>query len=246
MAIHALEWGFIAGSAAFIGALIAWFVEPRLAVTAAMMGFASGILLSIVAFDILDKSFGRGGFLPAAGGYLVGAVLFALGLRALERRGARGAEQPAEALLASRDASGIVALATVVEGVPEALIIGLSFAQGEGIALATVIAVFLSNVPEAQLHTARMKQSGRSGVYVFGVWLLVAVTTGLASLAGYLLLGDFRPEALAVIEAMAGGAFIVFITNAIIPEAFSHARDLTGVLAALGFLTGFGLSRLFH
>ncbi len=80
MAFSALAWGLIAGSAAFLGALIAWFSRPSARVVAAGMAFASGILLSVAAFELLDEAFAHGGFVPVAIGYLIGAILFGAGL----------------------------------------------------------------------------------------------------------------------------------------------------------------------
>ncbi len=105
-----------------------------------------------------------------------------------------------------------------------------------------MIAVFLSNVPESLNSSARMKAIGHRPTYVFGLWAAVAVVTGLASLAGYLLLGDLRPEGVSVIRAIAGGAFLVFIVDTMIPEAFAEDHNAAGLIAALGFLTGFALS----
>ena len=139
----------------------------------------------------------------------------------------------------------MVALGTLLDGIPEALIIGLNFYVGEGLGIATVIAVFLSNVPESINSTTRMKGVGHSPRYVLGVWTGVAVVTGLASLAGYLLLGDVRPEGVSIIRGIAGGAFLVFIVDTMIPEGFAEDRNAAGLITALGFLIGFGLSHGF-
>jgi ZIP family zinc transporter len=199
---------------------------------------------SVAAFELLDEAFARGGFLPSAAGFVAGAALFGLGLRALDRAGARHRKRSSYALETSRDAGGVIALATVLDGIPEALIIGLNFYSGTGLATATVAAVFLSNVPESLSSTTRMRAIGHGPAYAFGVWAAVAIASGLASLAGYALLGDLRPEGIAIIQAVAGGAFLVFIVDAMIPEAFAETHDLAGFIAALGFLTGFGLTRL--
>jgi zinc transporter, ZIP family len=48
-----------------------------------------------------------------------------------------------------------------------------------------VFAIFLSNLPEGLSSAAGMKQAGRSKLYVFGVWTVIAVLSALASVAGY-------------------------------------------------------------
>lgn len=242
MALSAFAWGLVAGSAAFLGALIAWFVRPSPRVIAAAMAFGSGILMSVAAFELLDEAFAQSGFAPAAIGFAAGACLFGAGLFYLDRAGARHRKRPTFAVVPTRDARGIVALTTVLDGIPEALIIGVNFYSGRGLGIATVIAVFLSNVPESLAASTRMKVAGYGPAHVFGVWTLVTIATGLASLAGLLLLGDFRPEGISVVQGVAGGACLVFIVDAMIPEAFAEDHNAAGLIVALGFLTGFGLS----
>ena len=95
-------------------------------------------------------------------------MLFAFGLRSLDLAGARYRKRtPAGAPLASSAAAGgVVALATVLDGIPESLIIGLNFSEGKALGFATVIAVLLSNFPEGVASTARMRAEGRSFPYV--------------------------------------------------------------------------------
>jgi len=242
LALSALAWGLVAGSAAFLGALIAWFVRPSPRVIAAAMAFAAGILLSVAAFELLDEAFAHGGFIPAAIGFIAGAGLFGGGLFSLDRAGGRHRKRRGFDAATARNAGGIVALATVLDGIPEALIIGLNFYAGAGLGIATVIAVFLSNVPEALNQTTRMQAAGHGPRYIVGVWTAVTGVSGLAALFGFQLLGDLRPEGVSIIQGIAGGAFLVFIVDTMIPEAFAETRDAAGLIAAFGFLVGFTLS----
>jgi len=244
MALIALSWGLIAGSALFLGGFIGWFTKPVPRVIAALMAFASGILLSVVAFEILDEAFGTGGFGPVAVGFVGGAVLFTAGLFHLDRAGARHRKRSHFAINPGRNTAAIVALATVIDTIPESLIIGLNFFDGEHLALATVFAVFLANVPESLSSTIRMRATGHGPVYVFGLWALVAAASALASLAGYLLLGELPDRGVAVVQAIAGGGLLVFIADNMIPEAFAETHEAAGLITALGLITGFGLSML--
>jgi len=242
LALSALVWGLVAGSAAFLGALVAWFLRPPLRLIAAAMAFASGILLSVAAFELLDEAFAKSGFVPAAIGFVVGAGLFGAGLFYLDRAGAGHRKRPTLVGTPASGGGGIVALTTVLDGIPEAVIIGVNFYTGTGLGIATVVAVFLSNVPEGIASTTRMKAAGHGAGHIFGVWTLVAVATGLAALAGFLLLGDLSPEGVSIVQGLAGGACLVFIVDAMIPEAFAEDHNAAGLITALGFLIGFALS----
>jgi ZIP family zinc transporter len=61
----------------------------------------------------------------------------------------------------------------------------------------------------------------------------------VASLVGYLALGDASPEVVAVITAVAAGAILTMIADTMIPEAFERTRTWTGVITTLGFLLAF-------
>ena len=140
------------------------------------------------------------------------------------------------------DSAAAIALGTVIDGIPEAIVIGVSLIDGNGVAIAAVIAIFLSNIPEALSSSVGMKAAGRSRRSVFGLWLGITAMSGVVSLIGYAVVSQFAPEWVALIQAIAGGALIALIADTMIPEAFAETHDLTGFIAAFGFLSGFALS----
>ena len=89
-----------------------------------------------------------------------------------------------------------------------------------------------------------MKTAGRSKVYVFGLWAIIVVLSGLASLAGAALLGGASPKLLATVNAVAAGALLTMIVNTMIPEAVAGEHKATGLLAVAGLLVAFSLSNL--
>jgi len=82
-------WGLLGGGALVIGALIAWFVRVPKGVIASVMAFGSGVLISAVAFDLMQEAADTGGLLPAAIGFLGGALAYLAANAALARHGAR-------------------------------------------------------------------------------------------------------------------------------------------------------------
>jgi ZIP family zinc transporter len=102
-------------------------------------------------------------------------------------------------------------------------------------------AVFISNVPEGLSSAAGMKNNGRSARYVFGVWGVIAVLSGLSALIGYVALGSAPPEAIAVITAIAAGAVLTMIADTMMPEAFENTHAWTGLITTVGFLVAFAI-----
>lgn len=238
-------WGLLAGSALLIGAAVGFFARVPRRVTASVMAFGAGVLLSAVSFELIDEAHEQGGLLPVAIGAAAGALLYTGANVLLARHGARhrkrsGDEQPSER---EQPGSGTaIAVGALLDGVPESVVIGASLLAGGPVSLVTVIAVFLSNVPEGLSSAAGMRQAGRTRRYVFGLWTAIALISGAASLAGYTLLGGAPPEVLATITALAAGAILAMITDTMVPEAFADAHLLVGLITVLGFLVAFALS----
>lgn len=55
-------WGLVGGSALLIGAFIAYFVRLPQRLIASVMAIGAGVLISAVAFDLMDEAFQKGGF----------------------------------------------------------------------------------------------------------------------------------------------------------------------------------------
>ena len=89
-----------------------------------------------------------------------------------------------------------------------------------------------------------MKRNGRSARYVFGVWIGVAVASGVAGLLGCLLLHGPADELIAAITALAAGAILTMVADTMIPEAFERTHLYAGLIATLGFLTAFTIGRV--
>ena len=236
--------GLLGGAALLLGAAVAWFIRVPPKVVAGVMAFGSGVLISALSFELVEEALGQGGLLPTAVGFLIGTVTYMAANLLLARHGARhrkrsGSQQPSEAEHGS--SGGAIAIGALLDGVPESMVLGLSFLTGGGLSVPMFAAVFISNVPEGLSSSAGMKNAGRSPGYVFGVWLAIAVASGLSAVAGYALLDGAAPATVAAVNAVAAGAILTMITDTMIPEAFEGAALYSGLLAALGFLAALSL-----
>jgi zinc transporter, ZIP family len=238
-------WGLLGGGALVVGALIAWVTPVPAKVVASVMAFGSGVLISAVAFDLMEEAAKTGGLVATASGFLGGAAVYLAANLALARRGARhrkrsGEQQPSESEQAGSGAA--IAIGALLDGVPESVVLGLGLLGGGSVSLSVLAAVVISNVPEGLSSAAGMKRNGRSARYVFGVWTGIAVASAVAALLGYLLLGGTPPQVEAVITAIAAGAILTMIADTMIPEAFENTHAWTGLIATVGFLTAFAIS----
>ncbi|QKV73313.1 ZIP family metal transporter [Amycolatopsis sp. Hca4] len=240
--VEAGFWGLVGGIALVLGAAVAWWVRVPRRVVAGIMAFGAGVLISALAFDLVDEAQRAGGLGPTAGGFLGGAAVYVLSNVLLARRGARhrkrsGDQQPSEQDTAGSGAA--IAVGALLDGVPESVVLGVSLLGGGGVGVTVLAAVFISNVPEGLSSAAGMKTAGRSARYVFGVWIGIALASGAAALVGNLLLRTASPATVAAITAVAAGAILAMIADTMIPEAFERTELYTGLLATVGFLTAF-------
>jgi zinc transporter, ZIP family len=243
-------WGLLGGAALVVGAAIAWLVRVPQTVVAAVMAFGSGVLISAVAFDLMDEAADTGGLLPTAIGFLGGASAYLLANAVLARRGAmhrkRSGNAADERQPSEDEQSGsgtAIAVGALLDGIPESVVLGIGLLGGGSVSASVLAAVVISNVPEGLSSAAGMKAAGRSARYVFGVWTTIAVLSGLAALTGYAALGSAPPEAVAVITAVAAGAILTMLADTMIPEAFENTRIWTGLIVTVGFLVAFAIDR---
>jgi ZIP family zinc transporter len=247
LSLQAGLWGLLAGGALVLGAAIAWFVRVPQRLIAGVMAFGAGVLISALAFELMDEAYRRGGFDATAAGFLGGASVYTVANWALARYGAKHrkrsqGQQPSE----SEDAgSGMaIAIGALLDGIPESIVIGLSLLAGGAVSFVAVIAVFLSNVPEGLSSAAGMKKAGRSAAYVFGVWGAIALASGAAAWVGCAVFKDFSADVVAGTTAVAAGAILAMLADTMIPEAFENAHDASGLITVAGFLASFMLSKL--
>jgi ZIP family zinc transporter len=239
-------WGLVGGSALLLGAGVAYWVELPQRVIAAVMAVGSGVLISAIAFDLMGEAYAQGGFDSTSVGFLLGAVAYTAANVVISRQGARHRKRSGYNPKESQggEAGLAIAIGALLDGIPESIVIGVSLLDGGGVSVVTVIAVFLSNVPEGLSSAAGMKRAGRSKLYIFGVWGAIAAASGLAALLGNVILKGADPDAIAAVTAVAAGAILAMLVDTMIPEATEEVQDYTGLITAVGFLLAFILAKL--
>jgi ZIP family zinc transporter len=240
-------WGLLSGSALLLGALAGYFVNVPPRLIAGVMAFGSGVLFSALSFELMDEAYKTGGFAATAGGFIGGALIYSIANYFLSQRGAKHRKRSGDKHPSEKDEPGsglAIAVGALLDGIPESIVIGLSLLGGKGASLVAVIAVFLSNIPEGLSSAAGMKKAGRSMGYILGVWIGIALISGLAALIGYSVFQNYSNTVIAGTTALAAGAILAMLVDTMIPEAFDETREFAGLLTVIGFLIAFILSKL--
>jgi zinc transporter, ZIP family len=239
----ALGWGLLAGSSLILGGALALTLQIREHLLGLIMAFGAGVLISAVAYELVAEAFhtsAGGGSLAL--GLAAGAASFFVGDAFVDRLGGDGRKDIGRAGTAG---SGLaIVLGIVLDGIPESAVIGLGLLEGAGVSVAVIAAVFLSNLPEAIAATTGLTADGWKRGRIMGLWVLVTLVCGLASLAGYALFDSAGPGAVAFLLAFAGGAILTMLADTMMPEAFEHGGKQVGLATTLGFAVAFALTIL--
>jgi len=241
--LTAVLFGVVASSALVIGAVVGSVWRPPQMVTGVLLAFASGALISALAFELFEEAFHLGGATRSGLGLLAGAAAFVLLDSALDRyvTGHPGPEEREVTESGSRGGIGFALLAAVtLDGVPENVALGVSLAGG--VSLTLLVAIFFSNLPESLVGAVAMREGGQSPRMVVITWVVCAVLLAGAVVVGRAVAGGLSDPVLAVALSFAGGAVLASLADTLMPEAFEHGRPLNAFATAAGFFLSFVLA----
>ena len=211
------------------------------------LGFAAGVMIAasvwsllIPAMEMAEKS-GTPAWLPAAGGFVLGAM-FLLALDRLLPHLHPGSSEP-EGMKSSLARTTMLVLAVTLHNVPEGLAVGLAFGlAGENSAmslsgaLALSLGMALQNFPEGAAISLPLKKEGLSNTRSFVYGALSGIVEPIAGVLGVLAAGAVT-GIMPWLLAFAAGAMIYVVVEELIPEASLGEHSHTGTLSVmLGFL----------
>jgi ZIP family zinc transporter len=126
--VEALEagfYGFVGGASLLAGVLIGLYAGATQRTIGLVMAVGAGVLISSVAFELMDEAYGEGGFDAAAAGLLLGAVCYfgadwALSHGARNRKRSQGQED---------DSGRGITIGALMDGIPESVALGSSLEE---------------------------------------------------------------------------------------------------------------------
>jgi zinc transporter, ZIP family len=226
----ALVWGALAASSLVIGALLGLARKWPDKWVGLVLAFGAGALISSVSFELAEEGLKVGSGLSVGIGLAVGAFTYWSLNRELDRHS--GGSNTGSAL----------ALGAFLDGIPEQLVLGIGIATGGGVSVALLVAIFVSNLPEAIGSATEMRDAKRPPSTIRRMWLAVAAVCLIATLAGYGIADNVSGEFQAAIDGFAAGALLVMLVDSMIPEAARKAGSVAGLVTTLGFAVAAGLS----
>ena len=239
----AFGWGTLAASSLLLGAVLALRLRVGPRAIGLIMGFGAGVLISAVSFDLVEEAVDmQPGHWSVVLGMLAGCGVFFGGDLLIDRLG--GADRK-DSQGAQADGSPLaIVLGTVLDGIPESMVIGITIFEGGAVGAAYLAAVFISNLPESISSTAGLSASGWKPPRILRMWAGITLVSGLASLAGYGLFQGASTDVVAFVLTFAAGAILTMLSDTMVPEAHEHGGRLAGVVTTLGFIVAFAIHML--
>lgn len=211
------------------------------------LGFAAGVMVAASVWSLLNpaieqaEELGQIGWIPAAGGFLLG-VAFLIALDTLLPHLHVGSDEP-EGLRAGWKRTTLMVSAVTLHNIPEGMSVGLLFAMASqasgdtylGMAFALALGIGLQNFPEGAAVSLPLRREGFSRWKAFVVGSLSGIVEPIFGVAVVLAAGWISPY-MPWMLAFAAGAMIYVVVEELIPEA--HLGEHSNV-GTLGVIAGF-------
>ncbi|MDF0725862.1 ZIP family metal transporter [Cytobacillus sp. S13-E01] len=232
--LQAAMWGAIAGSSLVLGALLGIFKNIPNKVSAFVMAFGTGVLIGAATFELLTNAVKEGGILYPSLGFLAGATLFIVAELIIMKKG--GHERKRSKMSPSGHSGMAIFMGTVIDAIPESVIIGVSLLEHHTVSWLIVIAIFVSNFPEGLSSSIGLKKDGYSKRKILFLWVIVMLLSSLSALLGYLIIDPTSTWLATTIGAFAAGGIFAMVSSTMLPEAFEEGGPIVGFISALGLL----------
>jgi ZIP family zinc transporter len=211
------------------------------------MAFGAGVLMSAVAYELVADALDDEPWLPL---YVVafasGAAVFYVGSLLLDRLTTAGRDRRLQrrrpGSTSAEAQGGAIMLGAVLDGIPESVVLGVSLIGGGSFSLPMLLAVFISNVPEALAASTDLARGGLSRARILVLWTVVALASAAAAALGYGLLDQAPGQWVASVQMFAAGAIIAMLAESMVPEAYEKAGRAVGLATAIGFAAAAVLS----
>ena len=227
----AILWGGLAAASLIIGfALTKRQLSHRR--IGMVMGFGAGALLSAITYELVPESELNGSGMAAA--FMAGALIFFAADWWIDNRG--GADRKDIKGAVPGGSGSAIFIGTLLDNIPESIILGMGLALGGAVSPAFLAAVFVSNLPEGVAGTVNLQAAGRPRRSIFWMWTVLVLISAVASGVGYLIIYWLPAADGHLAQAFAAGAMLTMLADAMMPEAFENGGKLVGLFTVMGFL----------
>jgi len=171
----ALGWGALSASSLVVGAVLGLARQWPVRLIGLVLAFGAGALISAVSFELFEEGAAEGSVQSGAFGLAAGGLVYFVLDGLIERIGGsrRSDGQGGQA-------GSALALGAFLDGIPEQAVLGIGLGGGQGVSVALLVAIFVSNLPESIGSASELRAEGRTRRFILRLWIAVAVVCWLA------------------------------------------------------------------
>lgn len=233
-------YGLVSVLPLILGSFLGAFLHVKEKYLGAISAFGAGALLAALTFSLMEESFKLGGLDNAIMGFVIGGIVFVLGDLLVIKIGGRGHKRSYD--VESSTGWGIV-LGAILDGIPESIALGVSLVLDKKVGLLVLVAIILANLPEAISSAYDLKRTQKSSKKIITIWAIVALTSFIFVIFGYLFSWQISLNLIATFQSFAAGAILAMLAVIMMPEAYKESGIDASLATVSGFLVIFILSK---
>ena len=196
-----------------------------------VLSFASGLMMSIICFDLIPEALGIANIVVVTVGIIMGIVCMLMCDNVVKTKFNEKSHKNNDMLRTGI----IVSIGLAIHNLPEGLAIGSGFEASIKLGLGLAIAICLHDIPEGISMAVPMKNGGmKKGKVIFYV-ILSGITTGIGAFLGAIV-GSISEGVIAICLSFAAGCMLYIVSGELIPESNSLYK---GRMSAIGNMIGF-------
>ena len=197
-----------------------------------ILSFASGLMMSVICFDLIPESIQLSNILISVNGILFGIITMIFCDLLVKNKFNRNTKLKSNSLLKT---GIIISIGLAIHNFPEGLAIGSGFDVSMKLGIGLAVAICLHDIPEGISMAVPMKNGGMKIWKVLLYVLLSGVTTGIGALVGAII-GNISQTIIAMSLGFAAGAMLYIVSGELIPESNKLYK---GRISAVGNMLGF-------
>jgi ZIP family zinc transporter len=207
-----------------------------------ILALASGVMLTVVATELMPNSLHIGGLWWFILGAISGILLMSW-LRELFRSPKRLSAEDLTASERLNRTGQAIALAIAVHDLPEGMAIGAGDLVHAQLGMVLALAIALHNLPEGMSIAAPLAMGGTPRKKILLLTLAISLVTPLGTVLS-LVLGSLSPAFHSVILALASGAMIYVVVHDTLPESWNAGKGGLGLGLAAGIALMLALAHI--
>ena len=191
-----------------------------------ILSFASGLMMSIICFDLVPEALGIANIITVIMGIILGIITMIFCDLLVSKKFNQKREFKVNNLLKT---GIIVSIGLAIHNFPEGLAIGSGFEASTKLGIGLALAICLHDIPEGISMAVPMKNGGmKIGKVIFYV-VLSGITTGIGAFFGAII-GSISETIISINLSFAAGAMLYIVSGELIPESNKLYRGRTSAV----------------